>query len=171
MGMDKAMLPHSSGRSFLDHAIQRFLTFTTQVAISGHTRPAVNRPSIADVSVSMGPAMAVYSSVRFAIEHRFDAIIVAPVDMPDLTSDHLKQLVKAANGIDPTCAVFESNMPHPLVAIYPAKLRDELEQVALSPQRSLRQWLASRPFTPVSFESLAIRDINTPEQFTSVSQH
>jgi len=170
MGTDKAMLPHPSGKSFLDHAVQRFSTVADQVAISGRVTQDSSLTHIADLSPSMGPAMAVYSAVLFASQNRFDAVIVTPVDMPDLSVDHIKQLVAAGNESEPTCAVFESKIPHPLVAIYPAILLQELEQVALSPQRSLRRWLSTRSFIAVSFESLTLRDINTPEQFSSCNK-
>jgi len=166
MGSDKAMLVLPSGLTFLDHAIERLHNVVNLVATSGR---AIERESVAfipDLEASMGPAMAVYSAVFYAEQCGRNLVLITPVDMPDLTADHLRQLIDAADTHQPTCATFDEGVPHPLVAIYPVSLKSELERVVASPRRSLRAWLSTRSFTAVSLPSLALRNINTPDQLS-----
>lgn len=164
MGSDKAMLVNSSGTTFLDHAVERLRKVSNHVAVSGRAIERTDVASIPDLTASMGPAVAVYSAVLFAERCGHDLILVTPVDMPNLTADHLSGLIDAIDLHQPTCATFDETMPHPLVAIYPVSLKSELEQVVTSPRRSLRVWLSTRSFIAVSLPSLALRNVNTPDQ-------
>ncbi|MGV3484624.1 MAG: molybdenum cofactor guanylyltransferase [Planctomycetaceae bacterium] len=162
MGRDKATLPHAAGGDFLEYAISRLAQLTSHVAVSGRESPVPAAMTIADQSPSLGPAMAVWSAVRFAVEAGYSSILVTPVDMPDLDSQHLQRLVDSAASDKPTCASFDGRTAHPLVAIYPVCLAAELEAVARSERRSLQAWLAQRPLTLVPLPVSAQRDCNTP---------
>lgn len=166
MGSDKAMLMLPRGVTFLDHAIERLQEVTSQVAASGRPIERKGVTFIPDLEASLGPAMAVYSAVVCAERYGRNLVLVTPVDMPDLTAEHLRQLIDAADTHQPTCATFDEGVPHPLVAIYPVSLKSELEQVIASPRRSLRAWLTTRSFTAVSLPSVALRNINTPDQLS-----
>ncbi len=162
MGRDKAVLVHASGGTFLDYAISRLLPITPQVAVSGRITKLSNVFSILDQTVDQGPAMAVWSAIQFAKQADFGATMVTPIDMPDLESQHLQRLIDSMSTIDPTCATFDGNTPHPLIAIYPVSLEPELAIVAQSRQRSLRAWLTDRPCTLVQLPDTAKRDCNCP---------
>ena len=162
MGRDKADLPHPGGGTFLDHAVSRLATIAAQVAVSGRAGRQPEELAIADQMAEQGPAMAVWSAVRYAAQAGFSSVLVTPVDMPDLQSQHLRQLMDSAAIDCPTCASFDGQTPHPLVAIYPVILASELETVARSEQRSLRAWLLHRPVQRVQLPDAAKRDCNTP---------
>jgi molybdenum cofactor guanylyltransferase len=170
MGIDKATLLHRSGVSFLAHALERAKQVVPHVAISG--RATTDDPAIAciaDLEPAKGPAMAVYSSVEFAANRGLDAILVTPVDMPDLTVDDLRRLLAIATIHGPTCVTFDNGHPHPMVAVYPVALRSELRWVAESPPRSLRQWLERRAFHTLQLPSRAMNNINTPEHYSQAN--
>jgi molybdenum cofactor guanylyltransferase len=161
MGRDKATLIHSSGVTFLEYAISRLAQITPDVAASGRITDQANIISIPDQTPALGPAMALWSAIKFAKQVGFAAIIITPIDMPDLEAKHLRLLIDARRNDRPTCATFDGNTPHPLVAIYPVSLEPDLAIVAQSEHRSLRAWLTAQPCTLVLLPDKAKRDCNT----------
>jgi len=164
MGSDKAMLPHASGLTFMNYAIARLSSIVPIVVVSGRLLdpPSQSVECIPDQTPGLGPAVAVWSAVLFAKQQGFDSILITPVDMPDLESQHLRRLMDAAIPGVPTCATFDGNLPHPLIAIYSVSLEKELQSIAESTRRSLRAWLASRAHTLVQLPESAKRDLNSP---------
>jgi len=168
MGSDKAMLPHASGLTFLNYAIERLSSLVPKVVVSGRLLDPQTQTieCIPDQTPGLGPGIAVWSAVLFAKQQGFDSILVTPVDMPDLESQHLQRLIDASLPGVPTCATFDGSLPHPLVAIYSVSLEHELQCVAESTRRSLRAWLASRAHTLVQLPESAKRDLNSPADLT-----
>lgn len=163
MGRDKALLEHASGVTFLDYAIGRISPLVAAIATSGRRVDSNTVECVPDQTPELGPAMAVWSAVLFAKQRQFSAILVTPIDMPDLETMHLQRLIQSAVADQPTCVTFDGVNPHPLVAIYPVSLEGELEVVAQSARRSLRAWLASRSHVLVNLPETAQRDFNEPE--------
>ncbi len=163
MGRDKALLEHASGVIFLDYAIGRISPLVASIAISGRRLDSNTIECVPDQTPGLGPAMAVWSAILFAKQRHFSAILITPIDMPDLETMHLQRLVQSAVADQPTCVTFDGVNPHPLVAIYPVSLEGELQVVAQSVRRSLRAWLASRPHVLVKLPETAQRDFNEPE--------
>jgi molybdenum cofactor guanylyltransferase len=163
MGRDKATLIHTSGATYLEYAISRLAEITRYVAVSGRKidQTGITITSIPDQSPALGPAMAVWSAIQYAADEQFAAILVTPIDMPDLESQHLRSLIEAMENELPTCATFDGKTPHPLVAIYPVILERQLGVVAQSAHRSLRQWLSTHPCQLVMLPDNAKRDRNT----------
>lgn len=170
MRCDKATLAHPGGLTFLEHAIWRLSQVTPHVAVSGRPVTQENILEIPDQTPVLGPAMAVWSAVQVAARLKFSSILVTPLDMPDLEPKHLQALIDAATGHWPTCASFDGQSPHPLVAVYPVSLMPELEVVANSQRRSLRAWLATCPSRLVLLPEHAKRDCNTPQDITASIQ-
>lgn len=168
MMRDKAMLLHPNGNTYLEFAVQRLGQIVTNVAVSGRSEGTAGIINIPDRSPNLGPAMAVGSAVQFAKLNGFTAILVTPVDMPDISSEDLKQLIDAASLDQPTCATFDLKTPHPLVAIYPTALEQELADVANSDRRSLLAWLEKRPTKLIGFPLPASRDVNTPVDYSAI---
>jgi len=168
MGSDKAMLPHDSGLTFLNYAISRLSSLVPKIVVSGRLLDprAQAIECIPDQIPGLGPGIAVWSAVLFAKQQGFDSILVTPVDMPDLESQHLRRLMDAAIPGVPTCATFDGNLPHPLIAIYSVSLEHELQSVAESTRRSLRAWLASRTHMLVQLPESANLDLNSPADLT-----
>jgi molybdenum cofactor guanylyltransferase len=163
MGSDKSLLIHSNGLTYLQHAIARLRPLVGQVAVSGRASDEPNVRSVPDEMPGQGPAVAVWSAVKFAGEHGFKAVLITPVDMPYLESSQLQQVVDAFRLREPVCVSLDGRMLHPLVAIYPVSLAEELHNEAISPRRSLRAWLESQPHRRIDLCGLSVTDINTPE--------
>ena len=96
MGRDKALLEHASGVSFLDYAIGRVSPLVASIAISGRRLDSSTVECVPDQTAGLGPAMAVWSAILFAKQRQFGAILVTPIDMPDLETMHLQRLIQFA---------------------------------------------------------------------------
>ena len=92
MGTDKALLVHTTGQSFLQHAIDRLTGICNQVAVSGRVVDARGVTSIEDPVSGLGPAVGVCASIQYAHKHGFDACFFTPVDTPFLTVSDLMVL-------------------------------------------------------------------------------
>lgn len=163
MGVDKASLVHSNGLTFLQHAIERLRQVTSQVAISGRASDHPRVLSIPDHVSNQGPAVAVWSAVRFARERGFEAVLVTPVDMPWLPASELRRFISASVHRLPVCVTLDDSKLHPLVALYPTSLEEELHCEATSDRRSLRAWLEQRPHQPLHLNRSWLLDVNTPQ--------
>lgn len=176
MGQDKATLKLASGETFLDRAIANLAQLCQSVAVSGRAVDRADLFSIADLKPQLGPAMAVWSAVKFAQERGFEAVLVVPVDMPLIDVVSLRRLVetRAANSTNglpniwtegeevPVCATSADGGQHPLLGVYPVRLEPELRCLAESERRSLLGWLQSRTHRTVELPEAAMRDFNTP---------
>ncbi len=172
--------------TFLDHAIERLVPLVNRIVVAGRSiEPAagsVRLPTpqwltrggdpvdvlgIADDPPGLGPATGVAMSLRQAIRLGYQAVLVTPIDMPDLTTDHLARLIaRWAQTQRVVCAEFTTGRPEPMPAIYPAGYTDEIEILAASDHRGLRGWLAGQPFDPVALPAEASRNVNRPEDLT-----
>ena len=194
MGVDKATLPHSTGRrgdgsaqpadgaaragvgptTYLDHAIDRLRPLVARVAVSGRTVDSLRSLAnpggviaIPDPSPHAGPADGVAQSLRLAAATPLAGILVTPVDMPDLTTAHLSLLVEAWSGAGPSsivAATFSDARPEPLVAIYPAAALVAIAGVASSESRSLFRWLVGQACVLVRLPATGSRNVNRPEE-------
>jgi molybdenum cofactor guanylyltransferase len=175
MGCDKASLVHVNGLTFLQHAIARLRPLVSQVAVSGRVVDDPQVHSIPDQAIESeqsnesdqsgyhGPAVAVWSAVKFAKENGFKSVLVTPVDMPYLESSCLQRVLAAAGKGEPVCVTLEGSKLHPLVAIYPVEYEAELCGEAKSPRRSLRAWFEQRPHRQVDLSKMLVFDVNTPQ--------
>lgn len=189
MGRDKALLRRAAGDAdagraeitFLDHAVQRLLPLTRHVVVLGRTIPAGHVAAaeasalppvigLPDRKPSLGPAMGVATALRFAADRGFDAVLVTPVDMPDLTAEHLRLLIGGwQDRGGPTAAAFRDNMPEPLLAIYPTSLADSIGTLADSADRSLFRWLSRQEVSLVPLPIEAAKNVNRPSDLDDES--
>ncbi len=91
------------------------------------------------------------------------AVLITPVDMPDLGTADLLQLVRAWSihrGI--VCGAFAGGRPEPLVAIYPVTELAAIERLTRSEHRSLSRYLVERPHVVVPLSPAVARNVNTP---------
>lgn len=169
MGVDKAMLPHPGNHpgatcSYLDYAIERLRPLVPQVAVAGRPhRGVAGVVGLLDEQPELGPAMGVVTALRHAAVQRLAGVLVTPVDMPDVTSDHLRRLVAAwtqTGGV--VCASFDRQRAEPLLAVYPLAVLPELEQVLVSPQRSLSRWVSAGGARRVELPAAVSRNVNRP---------
>jgi molybdopterin-guanine dinucleotide biosynthesis protein A len=169
MGVDKATLPHSVGAagrglSYLDYAVERLRPLVQRVAVSGRVwTGTAGVVSLPDEQPDQGPAMGVLTALRFAAIERLTGVLVTPVDMPDVTSDHLRQLARAwSQTAGVVCASFDGQRAEPLLAVYPLSALPEIERVLSSPQRSLSRWIGSGNALLVDLPIGVARNVNWP---------
>ena len=180
MGRDKAQLIHSSGISYVDHAVDRLrrvcntvcLSVAADLASIVPAEGALNAtcstiPRIPDAVGYRGPAGGIAASLGLAEQTGCAGCLITPVDMPELTDADLEQLLDRWL-LDPhsiVCALDpERDQPQPLVAVYPTQIRAAIEELALSEDRSLRRWLWQRSYQGVPLSSLSLLNINRPEE-------
>ncbi len=183
MKVDKATLIHprlvDAPCSMLQHSINRLRPLVAEVAVSKQApdwpsnwqSPPV--PVIADAEPDQGPAMAVYSGLKYAAAHGFAAILVTPIDMPDLEVEHLQRLKTAwsqamsssdaTSAIAPIVATFDNSFPQPLVGIYSTCWMDEMRQLTRSDRRSLSGWLQHQKVRMIELPISAKRNWNSPQ--------
>jgi len=194
MGTDKANLPHphppsvDSNITYLQHAVMRLRPLLLTTAISGRSwdrKIGADVIAIADTLPHQGPAAGVAQSLRHAETLGLDGILVTPVDMPNLTTEHLRRLIDAwqaertrsrcgsqQRGLPPlvgsplveiVVATFADQQPQPLLAIYPTALRSAIESLAQSNDRSLSRWLKQQPTIAIPLPQSAAKNVNRPE--------
>jgi molybdopterin-guanine dinucleotide biosynthesis protein A len=100
------------------------------------------------------------------------ALLVTPLDMPLLTSDHLRLLVdcyeQAANPETVVTASFDGRRSEPLVAIYPLSATESLRRWQQGSSHSLSRWLEQHPHLVCQLPPAAAANVNTPQDAESL---
>lgn len=184
----EAVFPEPDRRdtTFLEFAVNRLRPVVGQIAVSGRSAeelagwvtpaagtPAAGTPAgerlaagvlaVEDTRPGEGPASGVWESLRLGESLAISAVLITPVDMPDLGTTDLLQLVRAWSihrGI--VCGAFAGGRPEPLVAIYPVTELAAIERLTRSEHRSLSRYLGERPHVVVPLSPAAARNVNTP---------
>lgn len=187
------VFPEPAGRdtTFLEFAVNRLRPVVGQIAVSGRSaeelagwgtlapgtpaagalaaetlaaKTLANRVlAVEDTRPGEGPASGVWESLRLAESLAMSAVLITPVDMPDLATVDLLQLVRAWSlhrGI--VCGAFAGGRPEPLVAIYPVTELAAIARLTRSEHRSLSRYLGERPHVVVPLSPTAARNVNTP---------
>lgn len=162
MGIDKAMLRTADGKTYLDHAISTLKALVPLVIVAGRDYEREPTLGLQDVVSCAGPAAGVLTALQFARSQGLASVLVIPVDMPDLHSEHVRRLLVLRQAGDPTCATFAGGRLEPLIAIYPTDALDELRDWVVSTRCGLSAWVASRRHHLVKLPPSAARNVNTP---------
>lgn len=170
MGKPKHTLPHPDGGTFFDHAAKRISHVCHQVCLAG-----ADESMSADVTILfdkepfLGPVSGIAQALLYAQEISLSACLVTPIDMPNLNSEHLQQLV-ASWQQQPQLTVASSDRIEPLVGIYPVDQLQAVKQLLASEQRSLFRWIAGREHTTVKLPAQACVNVNSPEEFQQLER-
>lgn len=183
MGFDKAALtttswpsgdqppPSSAPLNYLQFALQRLRPLVRHRAVAGRSQAQLGGLladqqdvlALPDAVPHQGPAMGLCMALAAAVAGNWDAVLVTPVDMPELTTHDLAPLVaswRADRRI--TCASCSGERPEPLLAIYPAGSRAAIDQLANSSDRSLSRWLRCQAVQLVRLPARAATNVNRP---------
>ncbi len=176
MGRCKAELPHACGGTFLDHAIEQLSGCCDQVACSLAVNSAVLSSSlppgiyaISDRSAERGPVEGVRRAIGLAVSLDCAAVLVTPVDLPALKTEHLEQLVLAFYHSPGRAIVAVSDddtavkRVQPLVAIYPVSMEDDFEALAHSAYRGVYRFVQSVDSLPIELPAAVLHNVNSPE--------
>ena len=170
MGRDKASLPLPSGRSFVQHAVDRLRVVCNQVVVS--TAPDQFPPGLETVGQVIdpvshqGPIIGVATCLDYAREHGFAGCLCTPVDMPGLTAEDLHRIRDAwIDSPDQLVVAIDaiSGQLEPLVAVYPTRFADDLGESAVSLDRSLVRWIERQSPMRVALPPRACSNVNTPD--------
>ena len=172
MGRDKSSLLHRSGVSFLQYACDRLEPICQQRVIVGGRLTVEGVRTLTDALADQGPAMGIATAIDHASQFGFDACLVSAVDLPNLTTDHLRPLIRAwmDRPFAPACLVDSDDLRlQPLAGLYPVSLHEELASLATSQQRSLTRWLSCKKLMTIPAPPEVLHNVNHPEDLESES--
>lgn len=176
-GREKARLD-LAGEPMLAHILKRFAPQVARVAINANGDPArfdaFGHPVIADqIPDHPGPLAGVLAAVRWAAGEGVRARHVATVssDAPFIPLDLVARLESASAVRGGGIAVAQSGgQVHPLAAVWPVGIADELEQALATGERRVQRWVEMQGMTVVDFAPIRVGrrsidpflNVNTP---------
>lgn len=183
MGRDKRQA-ELGNRPLLVHVLERLRPQVGSLAINA-PQPLAIDPGLPLVSDTLpdhpGPLAGVLAGLRHAAATRPDGshLLTVPADTPFLPHDLVARLTKAAD--DPAAIVVAASQgrAHPVVALWPLSLADDLETWLGDPDnRRLQAFIERHPNRAVAFASMstAIGDldpffnVNTPDDLASAER-
>ena len=171
MGQDKAALPHPSGGSWLSHAAALLSQVCPSVAVcSQHSRHADLITGLERVALILEPAPAqgpLHALPLILPRGSESALLVAPVDMPQLNRCTLEALIAQWRHSPCQAAVaHDGERLQPLLGIYPggSEQRTGLAEVLASGERRWQAWLATIPHQAVVLPAQPLINANTPAE-------
>lgn len=174
MGRSKASLLSSTQRTLFDLAMDRVQgEFESVVLLLADPKQASQLQldpdwNLAfDTQLSRGPVAGIAAGLQWASERELQGLLVAPIDMPELTlSDQMHLLPTNANEQRIRIAIDAvSNQLQPLVGYYPISFADVTKRHAASKQRSMMRLLESVGHDVVEFPPERLLNLNTPDDY------
>ena len=170
MGRDKALLPHAAGGTWLEHITDLLKSLDLSVLVltihrsheqllQTHQGVSVQR----DATPGAGPLHAI--APLFPSDQQ-QALLVAPVDMPDLQADGLQQLISSWQQQPSAAAVaHDGERLQPLLGIYPggSKQRQSMLETLAAGHNSWMAWLDQIDYRTVSLPPGQLRNCNRPQ--------
>ena len=142
-GGDKSLKP-LGGRPVLAHVIDRIRPQVSALALNANGDPArlaeFGLPVIPDAMADFpGPLAGIHAGMAWARTHGITEVLSVPTDSPFLPADLIERLLAARGDADITVAMSEGNV-HPVVALWPARLADELHKLIIGGMRRVREF-------------------------------
>ena len=171
MGEDKAMLAFGGG-TLLSHALTRISSQSGPVVISRHDGAMAEfagAPVVTDGGGEHnGPLSGILSALRHFEGGSASHIASIAVDTPFFPTDFVDRLAAAAPTPNEIMAARSNGRVHPVFALWPLLLVDDLAAWLAGGNRRLMSFLERHPHRFVDFEMTGVSDpffnINTPEE-------
>jgi molybdopterin-guanine dinucleotide biosynthesis protein A len=170
MGRDKALLPHAAGGTWLEHITGLLNSLDLPVLVLTIHRSheqllqTSHRVSVQrDATPGAGPLQAI--APVFPADQQ-QALLVAPVDMPELQADGLRQLISSWQQQPSAAAVaHDGERLQPLLGIYPggSKQRQSMLETLAAGHNSWIAWLDQIDYRAVSLPPGQLRNCNRPQ--------
>lgn len=165
MGTDKAGLTAPGGQTYLEIAVERLATLCNEVWLSDraeqpHRHPRVTR-SIHDTSGDAGPLAAIADVLDGADAAGWPAVMVCPIDLPDLEPAHLGLILETFRR-EGQLTIADFDPVQPLLGIYPVTLRDGLRAELGKGRFGVNRFVRSLPHRRVTLPGWAGRNVNHP---------
>ena len=171
MGQDKAALPHPNGGSWLSHAAALLSQVCPSVAVcSQHSSHADLIAELERVVLALEPAPAqgpLHALQLVLPRDSNSALLVAPVDMPQLNRSALDSLIAQWRHSPSQAAVaHDGQRLQPLLGIYPGgpEQHNGLTEVLASGERRWQAWLTTIPHQAVVLPAAPLINANTPAE-------
>lgn len=174
MGVDKAMLPHPAGGSWLAFSLERLAELEIPLTLLSHhgrhrgQARAMAAHGSAPVDVLDEPAPRegpLLALLRLLRRYPGERLLLCPVDMPWLNRPTLEQLL-VTSGHDPRHVhlAHDGRRLQPLLGVYPSDLthREALRAFVADGGRSLLGWLDRVDAVAVPLDPMALRNANHP---------
>ena len=170
MGRDKALLPHAAGGTWLEHITGLLNSLDLPVLVltihRSHEQLLQTSHGVSvqrDATPGAGPLQAI--APVFPADQQ-QALLVAPVDMPELQADGLRQLISSWQQQPSAAAVaHDGERLQPLLGIYPggSKQRQSMLETLAAGQNSWMAWLDQIDYRTVSLPPGQLRNCNRPQ--------
>jgi molybdopterin-guanine dinucleotide biosynthesis protein A len=183
-GGDKG-LRELGGKPLMAHTIERLAAQASPLAINANGDPsrfaAFGVPVIPDLTAGHpGPLAGVLAGMRWAEKAAPEArfIVTAACDTPFFPEDMTARFLAAAGSAYPAIALAGSaGRTHPVFALWPVSLADDLEDAVASGNRKVGDWIGRHRHFIVEFQPAnlggALADpffnVNTPEDLAQAA--
>lgn len=177
-GGDKGLVA-VAGQSMLAHVVARLRLQVGALVLNANGDPqrfaSLGLPVVPDTVADFpGPLAGVLAGMRWAQLHTPSAthIVTAPADAPLLPGDLVARLAAAVRAQPGAIAVAVSHGDmHPVIALWPLSLADDLEQALRDGMRQVRRFIDRHGAAPVAFGPVDVNgrafdpffNANTPE--------
>ena len=168
MGRDKALLPFK-GRTLVEFVAAEVHAVTHVVTVVGNIsrHSYLSYPVIEDIFPGRGPLSGIHAALTAS---RAEWNVIVACDMPDVTSEFLRQVVERAEsgGADAVLPAGPSGLPEPLCAAY---RRRSLESIADALERGIRKVTDGLAGLAVDIwhvpDSRYFHNLNSPQDWSS----
>ena len=144
MGGGDKSLKALGGRPILAHVIDRVRPQVAALALNANGDPARlaewGLPVISDAIPGFpGPLAGIHAGMEWARAHEIADIVSIPTDTPFLPTDLVDRLLAVRGDADIAIAASEGNV-HPVVALWPVRLADELHRLVAEGMRRVTEF-------------------------------
>ena len=169
MGEDKAFLKYGN-RFLYEYTLSILKKFSGNILISSINQRFNQHDylCIKDEIPNLGPIGGIYSCLK---KIKCESAIVLPCDLPLISENVLKILLKNSPGYDITVALNPQNYPEPLIGVYSTSVIPVLKKMIDSQHYKLQEalCLVNTNFVKIPGSSPEIfRNINNPEEFNTL---
>ncbi|WP_071991459.1 molybdenum cofactor guanylyltransferase [Synechococcus sp. CC9616] len=176
MGRDKALMPHPRGGVWLTVLLDQLSALALPVVVvSGHADHAEMVRCRDGVSFLQDPRSCngpLQAMAQVLSPDMNQPVMVLPVDMPRLTTEVLRCLIKVW-AMEPQVAAVahDGEQLQPLLGIYPSgsPFQSTLVSQLKGEEWSWHAWLNCIPYRPVSLPAQALLNANCPEDLAALS--
>ncbi|MCV2883037.1 molybdenum cofactor guanylyltransferase MobA [Actibacterium sp. XHP0104] len=167
-GQDKATL-RLAGRPMLAHVRDRIEPQVAGLAISAGPDPArfadAGLPALADAG-DQGPLAGILAGLDWVADQGGAHMVSVAVDTPFFPCDLVPRLLLASEGAAPIAMAASDGRLHPVFALWPVALRDDLRAALGEGQRKVRHWAQGHGIAQADFAVSGVDpffNLNTPQ--------
>jgi molybdenum cofactor guanylyltransferase len=179
MGGGDKPLRHLAGKPILAHVMERIRPQVARLILNANGDPARfaswGLPVVADPMPDFpGPLAGVLAGMRWAAANAPEAadILTIPGDTPFLPRDLVERLV-AGRSQQPIACARSGDRIHPVIALWPVRLADDLAQALTSGTRKILAWAEGHGLASVVFDTRPVDpffNVNHPEDLAAAAQ-